>query len=374
MHPDYQHYQEENFMMDEFFQGYCFGKDPVATRFWNDWLQRHPEKAAVVEKARQMLLFLSGGNDPDEFRRHEQIFREQFRNHLQPSPQEPDQPPAQLSFFRRPSVLKRILWSVSLAVIAGVFFVIYQPGNKQQTVAVPADITSKTAYGEHKSFRLKDGTLITLNAGSRITVLPGFNGNLREIKLEGEAFLDVAHNPEKPFVIHTASMDVRVLGTILNVKAYPGDKKAEASLIRGMIEVDLPGDHLHKIVLHPNQKIIVDQLQQIDAQEKSIAPKTSKDNNYMIRQLEAGDDDSTVNEILWTKSKLVFEDRSLEEIAVELERAYGVEVSVASEIKEYRYAGTFESKNIEDVLKALQLSRHFTYHIENGKKILITNQ
>ena len=78
-----------------------------------------------------------------------------------------------------------------------------------------------------------------LNAGSTLTMAKDFNEQSREVTLEGEAFFDVSHNPGKPFIIHTTSMNVRVLGTVFNVKAYPADKLAETSLLKGSVEITL---------------------------------------------------------------------------------------------------------------------------------------
>jgi ferric-dicitrate binding protein FerR (iron transport regulator) len=114
-----------------------------------------------------------------------------------------------------------------------------------------------TAVGSRTHMTLPDGTKVWLNAGSRIHYEKSFGEQGREISLVGEAFFDVASNPKKPFIIHTAKLDIRVLGTSFNVKSYPSDKTTEATLVRGMIEVSILDRPADKIVLKPNEKLIV---------------------------------------------------------------------------------------------------------------------
>src|SRR5690606_40088 len=93
-------------------------------------------------------------------------------------------------------------------------------GDAGQSVGLQHNLVEKSSVGERKSFQLPDGSKVMLNSASTIQVSKNFNETTRELTLSGEAFFDVASNPEKPFIIHTASMDVKVLGTIFNVKAY----------------------------------------------------------------------------------------------------------------------------------------------------------
>ena len=90
-----------------------------------------------------------------------------------------------------------------------------------------------------------------------ITIILYFNKDLREVTLNGEAYFDVTKNAEKPFIIHTKKMDVKVIGTAFNVRSYSDEKTAEASLIRGSIEVTLKDRKDQKIILKPNEKISI---------------------------------------------------------------------------------------------------------------------
>src|SRR4029078_631833 len=99
--------------------------------------------------------------------------------------------------------------------------------------------TVSTKRGSKSKVQLPDGTQVWLNADSRIAYNEKFQGNLREVTLEGEAYFDVVRDEKRPFVIHTAAIDIKVLGTAFNVRSYANEKNTETSLIRGSIEVTL---------------------------------------------------------------------------------------------------------------------------------------
>ena len=97
-----------------------------------------------------------------------------------------------------------------------------------------------TKNGNRTKIVLPDGSQVWLNAGSKLDYNNFvFNKDLREVTLDGEAYFDVTKNAEKPFIIHTKKMDVKVIGTAFNIRSYNDERTAEASLIRGSIEVTL---------------------------------------------------------------------------------------------------------------------------------------
>ena len=71
-------------------------------------------------------------------------------------------------------------------------------------------------------------------------------GATREVRLEGEAFFDVVKQPDRPFIVHTSGIDIKVLGTAFNVKSYPEDKNVETTLYRGLVEVFRQKDSANK--------------------------------------------------------------------------------------------------------------------------------
>ncbi|WP_160711463.1 FecR family protein [Chitinophaga solisilvae] len=200
--------------------------------------------------------------------------------------------------------------------------------------------------------QLPDGTRIWLNRKSRLTCYPNDN---RTVSLEGEAFFDVAQNAAKPFVIHTSRMDIRVLGTSFNVKAYTEDISSETLLVTGAVEITLKNNQ-QKLRLRPNEKIVLK-----SANTGSYQIKTNTVNN-----------DSTYNDILWRDNKLVFNHETFEEIAAKMERWYGVRIHIQdASLKNLLFTAIFEQETIDQTLTALQLSAPFHYQI-NQHDIFIT--
>ena len=108
-------------------------------------------------------------------------------------------------------------------------------------------------YGKTTSLILSDGTKIWVNAGSNLVYPVVFEGNKREIYLQGEALLDVAKKDGIPFIIKTDQVKLNVLGTVLNVSAYSDASAQSVILVSGSVEVQ---NHKQKNAyrLEPNQK------------------------------------------------------------------------------------------------------------------------
>jgi transmembrane sensor len=227
-----------------------------------------------------------------------------------------------------------------------------------------------TKPGSKTQVKLPDGTLVILNADSKLSYPDNFLGNTREVKLEGEAFFEVTHNAEKPFIVHTSLMDIRVLGTVFNVKSYAGDNESEASLLKGSIQVTLKNRKDEKIMLKPNEKISVFALTPVQ-NEPEIPVDTSAEtlaaSPISIDKINFDAKDKIINEVAWTQDKLVFNNENFEAIALTLERWYGIKIVIKNQhLKDQRFTGKFKNENIDQVLKAFQLSYNFKYKTENN--------
>ena len=255
-----------------------------------------------------------------------------------------------------------------------------------KTLADKSEIS--TRYGSRTNLRLPDGTQVWLNAGSKLSYDKSYGNGQREVSLSGEAYFDVVKNPTLPFVIHTGSIDIKVLGTAFNVKSFPGEKNTETSLIRGSIEVTLHNNPSQKIILKPNQKLITSNEEQPVAvntaakqadplNAKLAAEKKASNSQEPIAQLSHltyQPHDSTVIETSWMENKLIFRSESFEDLAIKMERWYGVSIRFADEsIKPKKLNGVFENETIQQAMKALQLITPFSYKM-NKNEILIASK
>jgi len=192
---------------------------------------------------------------------------------------------------------------------------------------------------------LADGTRVWLNSESRLTYPVRFTGELREVKMEGEICFDVARKEEQPFVVRTADLAVKVLGTLFNMEAYPEDSRVTTTLVRGKVEVAV-GDKTQ--VLQPDQQLAVEA------------------GRFTLKQVVAED------YIGWTNGLFHFTEASLEEIMTKLARWYDVEFFFAKpDLKEAHFSLDIQRyENIATILSKLEKTGRARFRV-SGKTVVI---
>lgn len=242
-----------------------------------------------------------------------------------------------------------------------------------------------TRNGSKTKVNLPDGTLVWLNAGSKLTYPNDFQHvSKREVTLSGEAYFEVRHDPDRIFLIHTDYLDIRDLGTSFNVKAYPDELMAEATLISGSIEVSLKGDPDRSLVLKPHEKVSYysdqgrfrlegDNKDIGDAGDYTLQPLQGPARLEVtrIRPLIQHGVDTVVVETAWTRNQLVFQSENFSRLAARMERWYNVTIQITDpEVRNYLFTGIFESETLEQALKELQMIRPLHYQI-NKDTVLV---
>ncbi|MCH5597438.1 FecR family protein [Niabella ginsengisoli] len=226
-----------------------------------------------------------------------------------------------------------------------------------------------TKKGSKSYLRLPDGTQVWLNNATEISYAESFGERTREVTLSGEAYFDVVKNPAKPFIVHTAVMDVTALGTEFNVNAYENSESSEATLINGSVQVTLKKDPNKKILLKPFEKISVQN--KIEIKGDTLKNELSSE-IFSLSEIKREKSGFDTDEAKWAKNKLVFKNNTLEEIAQQLSRWYNVEIKITDEsLKSQTYSAEFDNVTLEEVMESLMLTGHFHYSI-NNKTILIT--
>jgi transmembrane sensor len=243
-------------------------------------------------------------------------------------------------------------------------------GHKKPGAAIVAAKPNQysTQPGSKSKLELADGTQVWLNGNSKLTVCDGPAGsNSREVYLSGEAFFDVAKNDKIPFRIHTGSIDITVLGTAFNVKAYPGEKNVETALVRGLIEITTHHDPDRKIILKPNEKIIIPaDTTSATTISREVQPVASS--IYAITALHQG---KLLPDTVWMQRKLEFDNEPFGELAPKMEVWFDVRIRFSNEhIRNKRFSGVIEKETLEETLKDMRLSAPFTYTIK-GNELLI---
>src|SRR5690606_28811338 len=133
---------------------------------------------------------------------------------------------------RRPMNFK-YAFALGLLIVLGIILFKWEPGLlSEKDNAVVNRIEIMTQKGVRKQLVLPDGTKVWLNADSKLSYDNSMNDNdVRSVDLEGEAFFDVAKDVDRPFLIETKEISIKVLGTVFNVKAYPDEDKTETTLL-----------------------------------------------------------------------------------------------------------------------------------------------
>ena len=234
-----------------------------------------------------------------------------------------------------------------------------------------------TRNGSKTNLLLPDGSSVWLNAGSRLSYDSLYGTRLREVTLSGEAYFDVVKNPAKPFIIHTGKVNIKVLGTVFDVKSYPGEKTMETSLIRGSIEVSFPSIPSKKIILKANQKLIIDKTEIVlnTNNHKTLPAQMPL---ISIQYISRVGSDSLIAETGWMQNRLYFDDMSFQELLNNMERKYGVTFKLEdSALAALHFTGSFKDETVTQALDALRLTAEksiadFRYEIK-GNQVFIYN-
>ena len=205
-----------------------------------------------------------------------------------------------------------------------------------------------TAQGSKGEFTLPDGTRVWLNGDSRLSYPETFDAGIRRVRLDGEAFFQVRHDASHPFVVDMEVMQVEVLGTEFDARHRAGTRYAETILQSGSVRVLTP-DRKSPILLRPDERIL------FDTQTGRIA----------VSEVSACDYCS------WTSRRLVFTNKSLSAILVNLERWYGVHFHSEGNIDlSAKLSFHIEYESLEEAMRLISRIAPIRYDIRGGTVFL----
>lgn len=244
-----------------------------------------------------------------------------------------------------------------LLVAIGLVWAVFHQGEPDVRVSSPRIVKKTTSKGQKSTFTLGDGTIVKLNADSKIEFPSKFDLGKREVFLEGEAFFEVTRDEARPFVVYSGEIETTVLGTSFNVEAYPDQDKIKVALVSGKVEVR---GTLHnanggdagitkRAILKPNE----------------MATFLKGQNKITRKRFE-------LEEITgWKDGVLVLKNANLEQIRKQLENWYGVDISYSnSRYEEGDITANYYNEPLENVLKSLGYTLRFEYSI-TGKDVEI---
>jgi transmembrane sensor len=331
----------EDLLCDESFQRYCRGDNQADVLFWENWIKENPGQLPIVAAAKRMydMLNLGQGNRLEQLAGLKDAVAR--RSMLQ---QELLQKTPARSYFKYAASI------LLLVTVAAFIYIKYRTPSKP----VLAGYEFYTGPKDRRTVMLPDGSVVMLNRNSHLSVSRDFDAHHRKVSITGEAFFDIEHDTEYPFLVSTSQYTIRVLGTTFNVKSYPGKDTTETTLLTGKIEI-LEDDATAGVVLKPNQKFMLAELQTgkqaLLSKGKVLPPAMNIVTHHLV-------------ETSWARRKMDIKDQTLGEIAEQLQAWYGVKIRFADDtVRTYRFTATFDDETVFNALQYLQQSYPFTYSI-----------
>lgn len=237
--------------------------------------------------------------------------------------------------------LNRRIDNFALLRIAAVFLVPLISGILLYYVAFSTEMIEKTnPRGLRSEIVLPDGSKVWLNAESSLKYPENFNSATRQVELSGEAFFEVTHNASKPFKVIAQEVEVTVLGTSFNVKAYQNDKEITTTLVTGKIDIN------KQLILNPNEEAVYSKTQKKFSIQKNVNTKVHAS---------------------WKDGIMQFENEKLEDIAKVLERWYDKKIIINNELlNKHKLTITIKDEKIEDVANFISIATSTSFKIDNN--------
>lgn len=240
---------------------------------------------------------------------------------------------------------------IKIAVVFALFLGLYWHYTAKEKEIFSEVNTLRVPYGQRVDLTLPDGTEICVNAGSELQYPAVFSKDKRWVKLRGNAYFNVSHDPDRPFTVETELCDIEVLGTSFDIEAYPNSGEFLATLISGKIKL---ADKIHvdrEIVLNPGQ-------------EAYYTPE----GQFQINSLKDAD------RLRWREGLICFQDITLEGLIERFEKYYDVQFDVRKkEILHHEISGKLKmGDGIDHALRVLQKSVPFKYSKSDDVRTVIT--
>lgn len=329
----------EQLLSDSSFVMWLRDKSPAEEQQrWERWLREDPGHQRLIREAKEIMGAVDSEYDiPDpneELGKLDRVIDEYETRR--------NQKKVIFTFARDNQSYRMIGWwaaaaAILIAVLLGglVGYFANQPGQSegQEMVKAPRIETYHTDYGEKLTFRLSDGSIITLNGNSSLifssTIEEGLN---TEVELEGEAYFNIAHlegEDQRTFTVQTEDGSIRVLGTRFAVNTFRNETKTV--LEEGKVAIKNRGSSTG-YELAPGQ----------------LARFKSHDNKITVKKV------NTQLYTSWTQDKLVFENTSMREVSERIEDNFGVEVVLEQSFKQETLSGSIKSTSLKVLKEALE--------------------
>ncbi|MEN7551735.1 FecR domain-containing protein [Rapidithrix thailandica] len=244
--------------------------------------------------------------------------------------------------------LLRIAAVLAIALSVSIFMIRYANQPPPETASVRR-IEKICSYGQQLRLQLPDGSKVQLNAGSKLSFPEKFTGNVRKVKLTGEAYFEIEKNAGQPFTVRSGELEVTVLGTSFNLRAYQEEENIQVAVNNGKVAVR-PKPSEKTIILTDMEMAIYDKILKTTEKSPCENPKAV---------------------FSWKEKVLYFEKANFAEIIKRLEKWYGVRFQIDKKVDMKKdVSGEFQKKSLEDVLEGLSFIYEFEFEIQDNVVII----
>lgn len=227
--------------------------------------------------------------------------------------------------------------TVCAAMLSAIVLSLYL-WNENRLLTKYADMTLEVDKGQKSDVLLPDGTKVYLNADSKLSYGRNFNGKQRMVELTGEAYFEVAKDPNSPFIVKAGELQVQALGTSFNVNAYPDSDAVSTYLAEGSVVVSSLQQSLR---LYPGEAAIY------SSSDTRLVKKKNEDSRLYIA---------------WKNNEMVFCDEPITNIIKLLERNYNVRFEIKNEkLNDISFTGTLKNTSLQSTLYALQFTSPISF-------------
>lgn len=338
----YEEYKVEDFLADPEFRNWVVSPKQSSQLFWGKWMEGHPGQKKTIESAREIILSL-------KFAQGEIILKEEkediLKKLLNGQHKRLNKPRNQGSKWWNYGIAASFLLLLSLSVYLNFNS---RSGNMNDHQESIVQVVKENPRGQKTKVTLPDGTMVWLNSESRIEYASAFVDK-RTVRLKGEAFFEVAKDPNKPFEVYANGTLTTALGTSFNINAF-SENDVEVGLVTGKISVETPtGNKKGRVYAVPGEKVIYN----------------SQSADLLVRPYD------NLDFIKWTDRIIVFKRAGFKEIKDQLERWYGVTINVSNQNKEMTFTGEFKNESLERVLERLAFVEKFSFRINEEQVNII---
>lgn len=356
---NYRHYTATDFVTDPLFRSWILEKDSAATVFWENWMTGNPDRREELDEARALLYVLAekelytGAEELDERVRD---MLGQVRQHATRTPAR-----AKPAFYRYFGIAASICLVVGLGLL-GYRFMEQKPGNPGESSGMGHNAKDSIVHFNRTTkpvtILLEDSSLVTLAPESELTFPEKFAPEKREVHLKGEAFFQISHNPDRPFLVKTKELVTRVLGTSFTVRSFEKDPDASVSVKTGRVSVYSKKDELGArspekvmgVVLKPNQRVLFDK-------QESRLVKVIVEAPVRVTEIPA--------------ASLVFDEAPVRNVFKTLEKEYGIELFFNEErLSDCQLTANLSGLPMYEQLDLICRIIHAKYEVVDGQVII----